>query len=185
MKEGTISLGETSFPKPQTAFTQFGELVTGFLSSFFEWFGELGIFCGRLVRAALTRPYEGRELIRQLDEVGSKSLLLVSLAGAAIGVVLPLETSESLTRFGARSMLPTVIIISIIREMGPIITGLIVCGRVGAGIGAELGSMNVTEQIDAMEASAVNPYRFLVATRADSSSGFLGHRHGLGCQYAQ
>lgn len=165
MKERTICLGETSFPKPPTNITQFGELVKGFLCSFFEWFGELGIFCGRLVRAALTPPYEGRELIRQIDEVGSKSLLLVSLAGAAIGVVLSLETSASLIRFGAESMLPSVIIISIIREMGPIITGLIVCGRVGAGIGAELGSMKVTEQIDAMEASAVNPYRFLVATR--------------------
>ena len=165
MKERTIYLGETRFPKPQTNITQFGELVKGFLGSFFEWFGELGIFCGRLVRAALTPPYEGRELIRQIDEVGSKSLLLVSLAGAAIGVVLSLETSASLIRFGAESMLPSVIIISIIREMGPIITGLIVCGRVGAGIGAELGSMKVTEQIDAMEASAVNPYRFLVAPR--------------------
>ena len=165
MKERTIYLGEIRFPKPQTNITQVGELVKGFLGSFFEWFGELGIFCGRLVRAALTPPYEGRELIRQIDEVGSKSLLLVSLAGAAIGVVLSLETSASLTRFGAESMLPSVIIISIIREMGPIITGLIVCGRVGAGIGAELGSMKVTEQIDAMEASAVNPYRFLVATR--------------------
>lgn len=165
MKERTIYLGEIRFPKPQTNITQVVELVKGFLGSFFEWFGELGIFCGRLVRAALTPPYEGRELIRQIDEVGSKSLLLVSLAGAAIGVVLSLETSASLTRFGAESMLPSVIIISIIREMGPIITGLIVCGRVGAGIGAELGSMKVTEQIDAMEASAVNPYRFLVATR--------------------
>ncbi len=165
MKERTIYLGDTSFPKPQTNFAQFGELIKGFLSSFFEWFGELGIFFGRLLRAALTPPYEGRELLRQLDEVGSKSLLLVSLAGAAIGVVLSLETSASLIRFGAKSMLPSVIIISIVRETGPIITGLIVCGRVGAGIGAELGSMKVTEQIDAMEASAVNPYRFLVATR--------------------
>ena len=165
MKEKAIYLGETSLPKPQTNITQFGELVKGSLCSFFEWFGELGIFCGRLVRAALTPPYEGRELIRQIDEVGSKSLLLVSLAGAAIGVVLSLETSASLSRFGAESVLPSVIIVSIIREMGPIITGLIVCGRVGAGIGAELGSMKVTEQIDAMEASAVNPYRFLVATR--------------------
>jgi len=133
--------------------------------SFFEWFGELGIFCWRLVRAALTPPYEGRELIRQLDEVGSKSLLLVALAGSATGVVLSLETTDSLSRFGARSMLPAVVIFSILRESGPIITGLIVSGRVGAGIGAELGSMRVTEQIDAMEASAVNPYQFLVATR--------------------
>jgi phospholipid/cholesterol/gamma-HCH transport system permease protein len=135
------------------------------VSSFFEWFGELGLFCGRLIRSALTPPYEGRELVRQMDEVGSKSCLLVALAGAAIGVVLSLETRDSLIRFGAKSMLPAVVVISLIRESGPIITALIVSGRVGAGIGAELGSMKVSQQIDAMEAAAVDPYKYLVATR--------------------
>jgi phospholipid/cholesterol/gamma-HCH transport system permease protein len=133
--------------------------------SFFEWFGELGFFCGRLLRAAVVPPYEGRELVRQLDEVGSKSFLLVALAGAAIGVVLSLETRDSLIRFGAKSMLPAVVMISLIRESGPIITALIVSGRVGAGIGAELGSMKVGQQIDAMEAGAVDPYKYLIATR--------------------
>lgn len=133
--------------------------------SFLEWFGEMGVFSGRLVRAVLTPPYEGRELLRQLDEVGSKSLLLVALAGAATGVVLSLETRDSLIQFGAKSLLPSVIIFSILRESGPIITALIVSGRVAAGIGAELGSMKVTDQIDAMEASGVNPYKFLAATR--------------------
>jgi phospholipid/cholesterol/gamma-HCH transport system permease protein len=132
---------------------------------FFEWFGDLGLFCVRLSRTALVPPYEGQELVRQLDEVGSKSLPLVALAGAATGVVLSLETRDSLIRFGAKSLLPAVIVISIIKESGPIITALIVCGRVAAGIGAELGAMKVTEQIDAMEASAVNPYKFLAATR--------------------
>ena len=141
------------------------ETGTRRLVSFFEWFGNLGLFCGRLVTAALTPPYEGRELIRQLDEVGSKSVLLVALAGAAIGVVLSLETRDSLIRFGAKSLLPTVVIMSLIRETGPIITALIVSGRVGAGIGAELGSMVVSEQISAMEASAIDPYKYLLATR--------------------
>ena len=136
-----------------------------FVVSFLEWFGELGIFSGRLARAVLTPPYEGRELLRQLDEVGSKSLLLVALAGSATGVVLSLETRDSLIQFGAKSLLPSVIIFSILRESGPIITALIVSGRVAAGIGAELGSMKVTDQIDAMEASGVNPYKFLAATR--------------------
>src|SRR5205814_5959034 len=112
-----------------------------------------------------TPPYEFRELVRQLDEVGSKSVLLVALAGAAIGVVLSLETRDSLIRFGAKSSLPAVVILSIIRESGPIITALVVSGRVGAGIGAELGSMKVTDQIDAMEVYAVDPYKFLAATR--------------------
>lgn len=141
------------------------EAARGTVLPFFEWFGEFGLFCGRLLRSALRPPYEGRELIRQLDEVGSKSFLLVALAGAAIGVVLSLETRDSLIRFGAKSMLPTVVVMSLIRESGPIITALIVSGRVGAGIGAELGSMKVSEQIDAMEAAAVDPYKYLIATR--------------------
>jgi phospholipid/cholesterol/gamma-HCH transport system permease protein len=136
-----------------------------FLVSVFEWFGELGLFCGRFIRSTLTPPYEFAELLRQCDAIGSKSLALVALAGAATGVVLSLQTRDSLVRFGAKAFLPPVIVFSIIKESGPIITGLIVSGRVGAGIGAELGSMKVTEQIDAMEASAVDPYKFLVATR--------------------
>jgi phospholipid/cholesterol/gamma-HCH transport system permease protein len=133
--------------------------------SFFEWFGELGQFTFRVCKAALTRPYEFRELIRQMDEIGSKSAFLVILAGAAMGVVLSLETRSTLVRFGAKSSLPAVIIISIITESGPIITGLVVSGRAGAGIGAALGSMKVTDQIDAMEASGIDPHGFLAATR--------------------
>jgi len=140
-------------------------IIRNVFVGFFEWFGELGLFCGRLLRAAITPPYEFGELLRQCDAIGSKSLPLVALAGAATGVVLSLQTRDSLIRFGAKAFLPAVIVFSIVKESGPIITGLIVSGRVGAGIGAELGSMKVTEQIDAMEASAVDPYRFLVATR--------------------
>ena len=133
--------------------------------SFFEWFGDLGIFCVRFFRACLAPPYEFRELLRQCDEIGSKSLPLIALAGAATGVVLSLQTRDSLVRFGAKSFLPAVIVFSLVKESGPVITGLMVSGRVGAGIGAQLGSMRVTEQIDAMESSAVDPFRFLVATR--------------------
>ena len=139
--------------------------VKAMVVSFFEFFGELGIFCGRLGRAVFARPFEVRELIRQMDMVGSGSLPLVALAGAATGVVMSLQTRDSLIRFGAKSLLPAVIVFSLIKETGPIITALVVSGRVGAGIGAELGSMKVTEQIEAMEASAVNPYKFLAATR--------------------
>jgi len=92
-------------------------------------------------------------------------LPLVALAGAAIGAVLALESRHSLIRFGAKSMLPAAIVFSIVHETGPVITGLVVCGRVGAGIGAELGSMKVTEQIDAIEASGTNPYKLLAFTR--------------------
>jgi phospholipid/cholesterol/gamma-HCH transport system permease protein len=137
----------------------------GLIMQFLEWFGDLGMFFWQVVRAAVTPPFEFRELFRQLDEIGSKSLPLVALAGAATGVVLSMEARYSLTRFGAKSLLPAAIVFSVIHETGPIITGLVVSGRVGAGIGAELSSMKVTEQIDAIEASAVNPYRLLAATR--------------------
>ncbi|MDR3409886.1 MAG: ABC transporter permease [Formivibrio sp.] len=135
------------------------------IGDFFEWFGNLGIFFWRVLRAAVTPPYEWRELIRQFDEVGSKSFPLVALAGAAIGVVVSLEARYTLSRFGAKSLFPSSLVYSVVEVMGPIITGLVVSGRVGAGIGAELASMKVTEQIDALEASAINPYRLLAATR--------------------
>lgn len=130
-----------------------------------EWFGDLGVFFWKVARAALTPPFEFAELFRQLDEIGAKSLPVVALAGAATGVVLSLESRYSLSRFGAGSLLPAAIVFSVLHETGPIITGLVVCGRVGAGIGAALAAMKVTEQIDAIEASAVNPYRLLAATR--------------------
>jgi phospholipid/cholesterol/gamma-HCH transport system permease protein len=139
--------------------------LTSSVLSVVEWFGQFGIFCKRVLKATFSAPFEGREFLRQLDNIGSQSLPLVALAGAAIGVVLGLQTRDSLTRFGAKSLLPSVIIYSLIKEMGPIVTGLIVSGRVGAGIGAELGSMKVTEQIDAMVVSGVNPYKFLASTR--------------------
>jgi phospholipid/cholesterol/gamma-HCH transport system permease protein len=135
------------------------------ITQFLEWFGGLGMFFWNVLKAAVTPPFEIGELFRQLDEIGSKSLPLVALAGAATGIVLSMEARFSLTRFGAKSLLPAAIVFSIIHETGPIITGLVVSGRVGAGIGAELASMKVTEQIDAIEASAVNPYRLLAATR--------------------
>jgi len=138
---------------------------TSAIVAFFEWFGDLGMFCGRLARAVFVPRYEGREFLKQFDELGSKSLPLAALAGAATGVVLSLSTRDSLIRFGAKSLLPAVIVISILKESGPIITALVVSGRAAAGIGAELGAMKVTEQIDAIEVSAVNPYKFLAATR--------------------
>jgi phospholipid/cholesterol/gamma-HCH transport system permease protein len=135
------------------------------VNSWLAWFGDLVSFTWKVLSAAFTRPFEFREIFRQFDEIGSKSFPLVALAGAAIGTVLALESRSSLLRFGAKSILPAAIVFSIIHEMGPIVTGLVVAGRVGAGIGAELGSMKVTEQIDALEASAVNPYKLLAFTR--------------------
>jgi len=130
-----------------------------------EWFGELGIFVARAIRAGITSRYQLKELIRQMDEIGSKSILLVILTGAALGVVMSIHLRDSLVRFGAEAALPAVIVLAIIKETGPIITALVVSGRVAAGIGAELGSMKVTEQLDALEASAIDPYQLLVVPR--------------------
>ena len=168
MSSGESALVEGNRPKhPEREAESATQLESGpgLLGGFFEWFGNLGIFAWQVARAAVTPPYEWKELVRQLDDIGSKSLPLVALAGSAIGVVLSMEASSSLTRFGAKSLLPSAIVYSVIQEMGPIITGLVVSGRVGAGIGAQLASMKVTEQIDAIEASAINPYRLLAATR--------------------
>jgi len=130
-----------------------------------EWFGEFGLFVGRSLRTGITSRYQIKELLRQMDEIGSKSIALVMLTGAALGVVMSIHLRDSLVRFGAEAALPAVIVLAIVKESGPIITALVVSGRVAAGIGAELGSMKVTEQLDALEASAIDPYCFLVVPR--------------------
>lgn len=135
------------------------------ISRFFTWFGELGMFFAHVTRSAFTRPFEIRELIRQMDEIGSRSAPLVALAGGALGAVMSMQLRDALIRFGGKSVLPGIIVFAIIKESGPIITALVVCGRVASGIGAEMGSMKVTEQIDALEASAVDPFKLLILTR--------------------
>jgi phospholipid/cholesterol/gamma-HCH transport system permease protein len=102
--------------------------------------------------------------------VGNKSLLLVGVTGIIIGFVIALQSIPSLARFGATSLVPNMISISIIREIGPVVTALICAGKIGSGIGAELGSMKVTEQIDAMEVSACNPFKYLVVTRITATT---------------
>lgn len=161
---GNVGTSPSIFISSQS-FGRLADAGRAILQRFFEWFGELGFFCSHLAKAMFTPPYEWRETMRQMDAVGALSLPLVALAGGATGVVMAMQLRDSLTMFGAKSLLPAVIIFSLLKETGPVITGLVVSGRVGAGIGAELGSMRVTEQIDAMEASAVDPFKFLVTTR--------------------
>lgn len=140
-------------------------LKPNFLVGMLEWFGEFALFVWQVLCAAVKPPFEFSEFVRQLDEIGSRSLPLVMLAGGATGTVLALETRQSLVQFGAKALLPSTIVYSVVTEMGPIITALVVSGRVGAGIGAELAAMKVTEQIDAIATSAVDPRRLLAATR--------------------
>jgi phospholipid/cholesterol/gamma-HCH transport system permease protein len=131
----------------------------------FEGISLYFLFVGRFLSNLFKPPFEWMETGRQMHEIGAKSILLVGVAGTAIGMVLAMQTSSTLARFGGQALLPSMIAVAVLREIGPIITALVVSGRVGAGIGAELGSMRVTEQIDAMEVAALNPFRFLVATR--------------------
>ncbi|HCT64360.1 MAG TPA: ABC transporter permease [Lachnospiraceae bacterium] len=111
------------------------------------------------------RPFHFREVINQSFEIGLKSLALISLTGFIVGIVFTKQSRPSLENFGATSWLPSLVGIAIVRALGPLVTALICAGKVGSGIGAELGSMKVTEQIDAMEVSAINPFKYLVVTR--------------------
>jgi len=122
-------------------------------------------FAIRFFRDGLKPPYELEEIIRQSYVIGYKSLPLVGITSFIMGLVLTIQSRPTLVEFGAESWLPSMVGISIIREIGPVITALICAGKIGSSIGAELGSMKVTEQIDAMEVSGTNPFKFLVATR--------------------
>jgi phospholipid/cholesterol/gamma-HCH transport system permease protein len=127
--------------------------------------GSFAIFAGRALVQPFTPPYEGGEILRHLFQFGLRSAPLIATSGFAIGVVLSMHTRASLERFGAEAMIPAGLAIALIRETGPLTAGLLVSGRVGAGIGAELGAMRVTEQIDALEANAVDAFHYLVVTR--------------------
>lgn len=133
----------------------------GFLDRAGGLFGFIGRFFARFWR----RPFEVRELLNQMDEVGSRSLMLTGVVGFSIGIVLAMQSRGTLARFGAESFLPSMLALSVFKEIGPVITSLVLAGRLGAGMGAELGSMRVTEQIDALDVAALKPFNYLVVTR--------------------
>jgi phospholipid/cholesterol/gamma-HCH transport system permease protein len=135
------------------------------LSRFLEQTGSLAVFGLRFFPNVLLPPYEPGEIRRHLDDLGSKSLPLAGITGFIVGLIIAMQTRPTLFRFGADAYLPAMVSISFVRELGPVITALIVAGRVSSGIGAELGSMRVTEQIEAIEVSGIDPYKFLVVTR--------------------
>jgi phospholipid/cholesterol/gamma-HCH transport system permease protein len=133
--------------------------------SFFAEIGDMAYFAGRFFREVVKPPFELKELLRQCYYMGNRSLLLVLVTGFILGLVFTLQSRPTLTEFGAESWMPSMISIAIIREIGPVVIALICAGKIGSGIGAELGSMRVTEQIDAMEVSGTNPFKYLVVTR--------------------
>jgi len=154
-------LNQTSLD-PQPSLLQEG-LSTA--ESGLSFLGGLSLFALETVRQSVRRPFESGEIIRQLAEIGWRSAPLILLSGLAVGGVLSMHTRSTLERFGAESMIPTALAFALVMETGPLVTGLLVAGRVGAGIGAALGGMRVTEQIDALESLAVNSLHYLAVTR--------------------
>lgn len=146
-------LSEKTLDKTQVASIFFAEVAEAFL------------FILLLIKETFSREFEVKEFFRQCFQIGYKSLPLISVTGAIMGLVLTIQSRPVLADFGAVSMLPGMVTLSLIREIGPVITALICAGKIGSSMGAELGSMKVTEQIEAMEVSSINPMRYLVVTR--------------------
>jgi phospholipid/cholesterol/gamma-HCH transport system permease protein len=152
-KEQSIRLSEKVIAKTAEAHN--------FLTDVADFF----LFLFHTCKEIFSRDFEFKEFLRQSFKIGYKSLPLISVTGFIMGLVLTIQARPSLLHFGAVSLLPGMVAVSLIREMGPVITALICAGKIGSGMGAELGSMKVTEQIDAMEVSSTNPMKFLVVTR--------------------
>lgn len=149
------------------------------IKSFLIQIGELAFFAGRFFIESFRSPFEFKEFLRQCFCMGNRSLLLFALTGFIIGLVFSLQLRPTLLEFGAVSWMPSMVSISIIREIGPITTALICASRIGSGIGAELGSMRVTEQIDAMEVSGTNPFKYLIDLMPVELSGGMKRRTAL------
>ncbi len=142
-----------------------GPLLSSLAVSVLAPVGEAAVFATRAIREAVRPPFEVQETLRQIYELGWRSVPLIGTAGFAVGVVLSMHTRASLERFGAESLIPAGLAMALVRETGPLTAGLLLAGRIGAGIGAQLGAMKVTEQIDALEAVAVDSFKYLVVTR--------------------
>jgi phospholipid/cholesterol/gamma-HCH transport system permease protein len=147
---------------------------------FFEEAGAIARFVARFFKEAFRPRYEPEELLKQCYFIGYQSLPLVSITAFIMGLVLTIQSRPTLVEFGAQAMLPAMVSISLVREIAPVITALICAGKIGSGIGAELGSMKVTEQIDAMEVSGTNPFKYLVVTRITATMVMLPLLASLG-----
>ncbi len=143
------------------------------LFNFFANISGITIFIIEFFKQVFIPPYEVAEVKKHMDELGVKTFPIVSVTGFIIGLVLALQSWPVLSKFGATDFLPATVSLSVVRELGPVITALIFAGRVSSGIGAELGSMRVTEQIDAMEVSGINPFNYLVVTRVIATTMIL------------
>lgn len=153
-----VSLGER--PEPARA-ARLGDAVA--------YAGDVATLLARTAVATVTPPLELRETLRQLEVIGVRSLLIVVLTAVFSSLVMTIQTGVQLARFGALEYLGNVVTLSLVRELGPVLTALMVGGRVGAGIAAELGSMTVTEQVDAIRSMGADPVRRLVVPRVLAS----------------
>ncbi len=138
-----------------------GRIFLGFLASA----GRITIFTGRALSHCVRPPYFPRLILRQMLDIGYYSLPVVGLTAVFTGMVLALQSYTGFSRFSAESAIPNVVVLSITRELGPVLAGLMVAGRIGAAIAAEIGTMRVTEQIDALTTLSTNPYKYLIAPR--------------------
>lgn len=154
----SVKLSETTLAKTAAA------------NSFLIDVANVFLFILRVFKESFSSDFEFKEFFRQCFHIGYKTLPLISITGTIMGLVLTIQSRPVLLDFGAVNVLPGMVAVSLIREMGPVITALICAGKIGSGMGAELGSMKVTEQIDAMEVSSTNPLRYLVVTRVWAST---------------
>ena len=139
--------------------------IQGQSKLFLEEAGAIARFTGIFFKETLRPRYEFKEFFRQCFLIGYKSLPLIALTGFIMGLVLTLQLRPTMISYGVEAKLPAMVSLSIVREIGPVISALIFAGKIGSSIGAQLGSMRVTEQIDAMDVSGTNPMKFLVVTR--------------------
>jgi phospholipid/cholesterol/gamma-HCH transport system permease protein len=130
-----------------------------------EFIGNVSCFGFRVIVDSMRRPFEGAQIMRQIVEVGYRSLPLVIASGFALGTVMTLHTRSTLVTFGASSMIPTVQALAFFLEIGPLVAGLLLAGRVGSGIGAVLANMRASEQIDGIESLSIDSFKFLVVPR--------------------
>lgn len=143
------------------------------IKSFLNEAGDISRFAIRFFKQWIKPRYEITEFFRQCYIIGYKSFPLVGLTAFIMGLVLTMQLRPSMMDYGVESQLPAIVSIAVVREIGPVITALIFAGKIGSSIGAELGSMKVTEQIDAMEVSGTNPFKYLVVTRVLAATGML------------
>ncbi len=139
--------------------------LSGSVKQLFLATGDLGLFAIKAGKEMFRTPLEFNETVNQLYQVGWRSIPLLAIAGYAVGIVLALQTHATMQSFGAEALVPQAVSFGLFKDVGPLVTSLLVSGRVGAGIGAELAGMRISSQIDAMEALAINSFKYLAVTR--------------------